>query len=183
MPLRQHLLVSGRALKRWFIAQCIDSVMVGALWWIGLAILGVPWAPLWALFAAVFQIIPHIGGVLTLIGPLCATILEGNGWEGIAYLLGLYAIVMVVDGFVLQPMILRRTAKVPVWASIIVPIVMGYFFQFWGILLSAPMLAIFFALKAHRKEARQLPPAVEVIPPRHVEARQHRESPPAVIEG
>lgn len=182
MPVRQHLLVTGRALKRWFLAQCIDSALVGALWWIGLALLGVPWAPLWAFCAAVFQFIPHIGGVLTLLGPLCATIIDGNGWEGLAYLLGLYALIMVLDGFVLQPVLLKRTSKVPVWASIIVPLVMGYFFQFWGILLSAPMLAIFFALKAHRKEARQLPAPVQIIPPQVAVHRRSRETPPLVIE-
>ncbi len=181
--MRQHLLVSGRALKRWFVAQCLDSLFVGVLWCVGLLVLGVPWAPLWALLAAVFQFIPHIGGVLTLLGPLLATLLEGNSWEGILYLLGLYAVIVALDGLLFQPMLLKRTSKVPVWASIIVPLVMGYFFQFWGILLSAPLLAIFFALKTHRKETRQLPPPVQLIPPAIPSRRRSREAPPAVIEG
>ncbi|ABF41235.1 putative transporter [Candidatus Koribacter versatilis Ellin345] len=181
--MRQQLRITGRALKRWFLAQCLDSLIVAAMWWLGLALLGVPWAPLWAFFAAIFQFIPHIGGVLTLIGPLGATLLEGNGWEGTAYVLGLYAVVMVLDGFIVQPMILKRTARVPVWASIVVPLVMGYFFQFWGILLSAPMLAVFFALKAHRQESRrQLQSSVQILPPAVKVHRRAREVPPAVIE-
>ena len=39
---------------------------------------------------------------------------------------------------------MRRAAKVPVWASLVVPLVMGFFFQFWGVLLSAPLLAVFY---------------------------------------
>ncbi len=182
--MRQHLRITGRALTRWFLAQCLDSAIVGAMWWLGLALLGVPWAPLWAAFAAVFQFIPHIGGVLTLIGPMFATLLEGNGLEGMAFLLGLYAAIMLLDGFLVQPMLLKRTSKVPVWASILVPLVMGYFFQFWGILLSAPMLAVFFAFKAHRKEARlQLQSSVQVLPPPVRVHRPDRETPPLVIEG
>lgn len=183
MAVSGHIQITGRALKRWFIAQCIDSVCVGLMWLAGLLILGVPWAPLWAFLAACFHVIPHVGGVLALLGPMVATLIEGNGWEGALYLLFLYVIVMVVDGFVLQPALMRRTSKVPVWASIVVPLVLGYFFQFWGILLSAPILAVFYALKAHRRESRQLPPRVEVIPPAVAATRRVRTVQPPVIDG
>jgi predicted PurR-regulated permease PerM len=182
MSVQAHFQITGRALKRWFIAQCVDSALVGLLWLAGLLILGVPWAPLWALLAMLFQFIPHIGGVLTLLGPLGATLLAGKGGEGALYLLGLYAVVMVVDGLLIQPILLRRASKVPVWASILVPLIMGYFFSFWGVLASAPLLAIFFALKSHRREMRELPP-VEVIPPDISEPHRDRSVPPTVIEG
>jgi predicted PurR-regulated permease PerM len=42
---------------------------------------------------------------------------------------------------------MKRTAKVPVWASIVTPIVMGLLLGFWGVLLSAPMLAVIYAYK------------------------------------
>ncbi len=180
--MQSHLRITGQALKRWLIAQCIDSALVGLLWLAGLLILGVPWALLWAFLAAVFQFIPHIGGVLTLLGPLAATTIHGNGWEGVAYLLGLYALVMVLDGFLIQPVLLRRTSKVPVWASIIVPLVMGYFFQFWGILISAPLLAVFYAYRAHRRAELEAPPPVQVLPPDTPNRPEDRNASP-IIEG
>ena len=182
MSVRAHLQITGRALKRWLIAQCIDSALVGLLWFAGLLILGVPWAPLWAVLAMAFQFIPHVGGILTLLGPLGATLIEGNGGEGVLYLLGLYAVVMLLDGLLIQPILLRRTSKVPVWASILVPLVMGYFFSFWGVLVSAPLLTVFFALKGHRREMRELPP-VQIIPPAIDERPRGRSVPPPVIEG
>jgi predicted PurR-regulated permease PerM len=110
---------------------------------------------------------------------------EGNGWQGTLGLLILYAVVMVVDGFILQPIIMRRVSRVPVWASIIVPLVLGYFLNFWGVLLSAPLLAVFYGLRAHRKEQRELPPSVQIIPPSIGSRRRERDrdEPPAVIEG
>lgn len=178
----RHIQVTGAALKRWFIAQCIDSLCVSLLWLVGLLILRVPWAPFWALLAFGFQFIPHIGGVLTLVGPMFASLISRHrGWEETAFLLGLYALIIVVDGLIIQPILLKRTVRVPIWASILVPLVMGYFFQFWGVLLSAPLLAVFFALKRDRQEQRQLPP-VEVIPPEIAPHRPRGEQPP-VIEG
>lgn len=182
MQINGHVRVTGRALKRWFIAQCIDSLCVAGLWLAGLLILGVHWAPFWALLAAAFHFIPSIGGLLSLLGPVAATLLEGNGWQGLLHLLILHAIVMVVDGLILQPTLMRRTSKVPIWASILVPLVLGFFFNFWGVLLSAPLLAVFYALRTHRRELKELP-AVQIIPPAEGSHRRSRTDQPPIIEG
>lgn len=183
MEFRSHIQLTGRALGRWFLAQCLDSVCVAFLWLIGLLIIGVPWAPFWAFLAAGFHFIPHFGPLLSLLGPLCAALIEGLGWMGLLKLLCVYAIIMVVDGFVLQPLIMRRTAKVPFWASLFVPLVFGYFFSFWGVLLAAPALAVFYAFRARHREMRQLPPPVEIIPPEIEPPRRNREPQPPIIEG
>jgi predicted PurR-regulated permease PerM len=144
-----HVRLTGGALKNWIVAQAQDSVAVGLLWLVGLYILRVPWAPLWALLAAALQIVPHIGPVLGLIGPVLAATFRWMDWEHPLYVLILYAVVVVVDGLFLQPYIMRRTAKVPIWASILTPIVLGIFLPLWGVLLSAPLLAVAYAYKAH----------------------------------
>ena len=108
--------VTGGALRRWFIAQCYDSLAVGALWWLGLDYLHVPWAPFWAILAAGLQFIPHFGPVLAFMGPALVA-LFAVGFEQFLYVLILYGVIIVVDGLVLQPVIMRRSAKVPIWAS------------------------------------------------------------------
>src|SRR5215469_15005720 len=156
MDFREHVNVTGGALKNWAIAQLQDSIAVGVLWWIGLAILKVPWAPLWAFLAAVLQIVPHIGPVLGLLGPVLAAALRWQDWEHPFYVLILYAIVVVVDGFFLQPYIMKRTARVPIWASLLTPIVLGFLIPFWGVLISAPLLAVVYAYK--ERQARLTAP-------------------------
>ena len=42
---------------------------MGLLWLIGLYIIRVPGAPLWALLGAVFQFVPQIGAVLGVMAP------------------------------------------------------------------------------------------------------------------
>ena len=63
------------------------------------------------------------------------------------YVLILFAVVMVVDGLFLQPYLMKRTAKVPFWASLVTPIVLGIIIPFWGILLAPPLLAIVYAFR------------------------------------
>jgi predicted PurR-regulated permease PerM len=148
MNLDDHLRTAGGALKNWAVAQLQDSVLVGVLWLAGLDVLHVPWAPLWALVAALLQIVPHLGPILSMIGPVLAATLRFRDWEHPLGVLILYAIIVVIDGLLLQPLIMRRTAKVPLWASILVPIVLGVLWPFWGVLVAAPLLAVVYAYKA-----------------------------------
>ena len=147
MPAADHVRITASALKHWAIAQLQDSLAVGLLWLLGLWIIRVPWAPLWALLAAVLQIVPHFGPILGLLGPVLAAALR---WQHPLYVLILYAVIVVVDGFLLQPYIMRRVARVPMWASILVPLVLGFVIPFWGFLLAPPLLAVVYAYKSRR---------------------------------
>ena len=153
-----HFRITGGALKNWAIAQSQDSVAVAALWLVGLLILKVPWALFWAVLAAILQLIPHLGPVLGMIGPVLAATIKFGDWEHPLYVLILYAIIVVVDGFFLQPYFMRRTAKIPIWASILAPLMLGLIWTGWGALLAAPLLAIVYAYKAHQKRAIDAPP-------------------------
>src|SRR5882762_9693815 len=141
MDIGEHARVIGGALKNWAIAQLQDSLAVGFLWWLGLYLLKVPWAPFWAVLAAALQIVPHIGPVLSLLGPVLASWIHWRSLEHSFYVLMLYAGIVVVDGFFLQP-------------SILTPIVLGVIIPFWGVLISAPLLAVVYAYKERQARMR-----------------------------
>lgn len=154
MDVGGHVRMTATALKNWAIAQFQDSLAVGALWWIGLSVLHVKLALLWAVLAAILQVIPHLGPALALIGPVIAAAVWWQDWKHLIGVLVLYAIIAVVDGLLLQPYIMRRTAKVPIWASILAPIILGIVWPFWGVLIAPPLLAIVYAYKAHYEGRR-----------------------------
>jgi predicted PurR-regulated permease PerM len=157
MSLGEHARITGGALKNWAIAQLQDSIAVGLLWWIGLYLLKVPWAPFWAVLAAALQIVPHIGPILSLLGPVLAAGIRWGSLERSLYVLMLYAGIVIVDGFFLQPYIMKRTARVPIWASLLTPIVLGILIPFWGVLISAPLLAVVYAYKERQSRMVQKP--------------------------
>jgi predicted PurR-regulated permease PerM len=163
MQFSRHVNITGGALRQWFVAQCYNSAAVGALWWAGLQYLHVPWAPFWAILAAGLQFIPHFGPVLAFFGPGLVALFAG-GFEQFLYVLILYGIIIVIDGLVLQPVIMRRTARVPIWASLIVPILLSLMFGFWGLLLAAPLLAVIYAYRAYWKK-REAPVIPRQTPP------------------
>lgn len=145
---RGALRTAGTALLGWWRATTLDALLVGVLWLAGLALLRVPLAPLWALLGALCQFIPGVGGALALIGPAISLVLSsGHDWYSLGYLLGLYGVIAVLEGLVIGPYILHRTTRVPWWAAMLGPIVLGLVIPFWGVLLAPPLLALVFAFR------------------------------------
>jgi predicted PurR-regulated permease PerM len=153
--IEEHLRLTESALKNWLIAQCADSLTVGAIWYIGLRALGVPLAPLWAGLAAVLQFVPHLGPALGMVAPTITAAIHWGDWRHPLYVLILYAGIVVADTLALQPYIMKRTAKVPLWASILAPIVLAFVIPFWGVFLAPPLLAVVYAYKHHLKAREQ----------------------------
>ena len=130
----------------------------------------------WAAIAAVLQIVPHLGPILGLLGPVLAATIRWRDWEHPLGVLILYAIVVVIDGLLLQPYIMRRTAKVPIWASILAPIVLGMLWPFRGVLVAAPLLAVLYAYKTQYQKKRNAGDANE-------DTRRHPEAQPKSENG
>jgi predicted PurR-regulated permease PerM len=145
-----HLRTAGSALVNWWRAVTIQGLCVAVLWLTGLLLLRVPLAPVWALIAGLMTLVPNFGGVIALLGPAFSILVSQPSMYRLCILLGLYAVIVVIDQLMLQPLIMKRVTRVPVWASILAPIVLGIIIPFWGILLAPPLLAVVYAFRRPR---------------------------------
>ena len=136
---------AGSALLGWWRAVTLDALIVGVLWFVGLELMHVPFAPMWALLGGVLQFIPTYGGMIALIGPVLSVALSGHDEWRLGLVLGLYGVIVILEGLVIGPYVLHRTTRVPWWASLLGPIVLGILIPFWGVLLAPPLLAVVFA--------------------------------------
>ena len=150
----RHVAKAGKALLGWWRAMTLDALLVGVLWLAGLWLLHVPLAPLWALLGALAQFIPNVGGMVALIGPALSLLFAGRNWEQFGLLLCLYAVIVFIDQLGIQPFLMKKITKVPIWASIFVPIVLGILIPFWGVLLAPPFLAVIFSFR--KPQARRI---------------------------
>ncbi len=148
-----HLRTAGVALVNWWRAVTIQGLCVAVLWLIGLLLLHVPLAPLWALIAGLMTLVPNFGGIIALLGPAFSILVSQPSMYRLCILLGMYAVIVVIDQLLLQPLIMKRVTRVPVWASILAPIVLGIVIPFWGILLAPPLLAVVYAFRRPRPPA------------------------------
>ncbi len=141
---------AGTALVNWWRAVSIEALCVAVLWFLGLWLLHVPLAPVWAIIAGLMTFIPNFGGVLALLGPVFSVLFSGHDEYRLGLVLGLYAAIVIIDQLLIQPLLLKRVTRVPIWASILVPIVLGVIIPFWGVLLAPPLLAVVYAFRKPR---------------------------------
>lgn len=141
------LKTAGTALVNWWRAATLDALIVAVLWLIGLELIRVPFAPLWAILGGLLQIIPTFGGMIALIFPVLAVAFSGHDEWRLGLVLGLYGLIVILEGLVIGPYVLHRTTKVPWWAAFFGPIALGILIPFWGVLLAPPLLAIVFAFR------------------------------------
>ncbi len=148
-PYDHPLRTAGGALAGWWRAVTLDAAIVGVIWLVGLELLHVPLAPLWALLGALFQLVPGVGGMLAVAGPAIGTSLAGGEdvLFHLAMVLGLYGLIAVLEGLVIGPYVLHRQTLVPWWASFLGPIVLGILIPPWGVLIAPPLLAMIFAFR------------------------------------
>jgi len=156
MTLGHHFELTFSALKRWFVAQCYDALIVALLWLAALCYLRIPLAAFWAILGGLLQFVPHFGPLLALLGPTVALLLARAAWAQYTGLLIPYAGIALVDGLFLQPYLMRRQNRVPMWASIVAPLVLGLLIPFWGVFLAPPLLAVIYAYLRRRRMRHEM---------------------------
>lgn len=135
---------SGGALRLWIKGQLISMTIVGLLTWIGLAIVGVPSAFALGVIAALLEIIPYVGPILSAIpGLLLALIL---GPEKALWALAVYVVVQQVEGNVLQPLVQRKVVTIPPAITLFGMVAAGLLFGFLGLIFAAPAAVVTYVL-------------------------------------
>lgn len=125
----------------WMQGQVLLSVIVGVLVYLGLLIIGVPYALLLAVFTALIEIIPIFGSLLS--GLVAVMIGYSDGGVAIAAIVaGLYIVVNQFESNLIYPLIVKKIVGVPP-LLVVVALIAGYTLAgFLGAVLSVPVAAV-----------------------------------------
>jgi predicted PurR-regulated permease PerM len=125
----------------WMQGQILLSFIVGILVYLGLLIIGIPYALLLAVFTAIAEIIPIFGSLIA--GTIAVIIAFSNGGVALAAIvLGLYVVVNQFEANLIYPLIVKKVVGVPP-LLVIVALIAGYTLAgFLGVLLSVPFAAV-----------------------------------------
>lgn len=132
---------SEKKIGLWLQGQLLLAVIIGVLTFLGLSILGVPSAMFLALVAAVLELIPVFGLLLSLI-PAVAIALADGGITLAIMVLGLYIIIQQFENHLIYPLVVRKIIGIPPILVIITLLVGAKLAGFLGILLSVPLAAV-----------------------------------------
>jgi predicted PurR-regulated permease PerM len=115
--------------------------VLGALTWIGLELLRVPYALAFGVFTGLVAIVPFFGTLVSTLLP-ALFILGGGATIGHALLVVLLGVVVhLVEANIVAPMIMQRQVHLPPVLSILSVLVMAHLLQVIGLLVAVPVLA------------------------------------------
>lgn len=131
---------SQEKIGKWMQGQLILALIVGVLLYLGLTILGVPYALLLAVLAAVFELIPVFGQILAAI-PAVAIGLGTGGVTEALLIIGLYVLVQQFEAHLIYPVVVKKVVGIPPLMVILALLIGFQLFGFLGVLLSVPLAA------------------------------------------
>ena len=151
--LRKTLAEMALTLRRLMAGRIVGMVFEGFFTWIALEMFGVPMAALLGILTGLLAFIPNIGAVVS--GLLMATVGFSVSVETGLAAVAIYFVVQTFDGYVVIPMIARKTVDLPPALVLGAQLIMGLLFGIIGLLLADPLLAMLKVALVRRSEANQ----------------------------
>jgi predicted PurR-regulated permease PerM len=129
-------------IQSYVVGLLIETACVAALNSVGLLILGVQYAVLLGIIAAILNLIPYIGGLVATV--LTVLVTFGNQPDPSIMLgvLGVFLFVQFIDNNLLVPMIVGSKVRVNALVSIVGVLIGGALAGVSGMFLSIPAIAI-----------------------------------------
>lgn len=125
----------------WMVAVGIDMAVLGTLLWLGLALIGLPFAVGFATFSAFMTIIPNYGSVISAVPPLLAGLSQSP--TRALLVLVVYLVVNQIEGNLILPLIMARTVDMHPAVVAIGLLIMAALFGLIGVFIAIPLLSLF----------------------------------------
>lgn len=126
----------------------LDSLIIGVLCFIFMAIMGWPYAVLVSVIVGVTNFIPFFGPFIGGI-PSALLLCTDNIWTGIYF--GIFTVVLQqVDGNVIKPKVLGESIGLPSFWVMFSIVVGGGLFGFMGMILAVPVFALIWSYAGYR---------------------------------
>jgi predicted PurR-regulated permease PerM len=132
------------ALRWWLLGRIVTMFIVGILTGGGLAILGVPFAFILGLLAAILNFIPNVGPLIA--GVPAVMVGFSQGGTTVLYIVLLYLVIQSLEGYLISPYIQQQAVSTPPALVLIAQLVLGADFGILGLLLASPLVVVVMVL-------------------------------------
>jgi putative permease len=129
-------------------ARFFEAAIVGFVVWTGLAIIGFPYAPLLAIFAALTNLIPYIGPIIGAVPAVLITLIAEEGAMyhsmGISLVIvtSIYFIAQLIDVLFIIPFVVAKIVNLHPVTVILVIIIGAQLMGILGMVISIPVASV-----------------------------------------
>ncbi len=129
---------SQQKIGQWMQGQLLLMLLVGVLVFLGLTILGVEHAFLFALLAGLLEVIPLFGPIISSIPAIFVGFSDGGITQALL-VGGLFVIIQQFENHLIYPLVVHKVVGVPAMVVILALIIGAQLGGFLGALLSVPI--------------------------------------------
>ena len=130
----------AKTLRRLLAGRLFGMALEGVMTGVALMIFGVPMALVLGIITGILAFIPNIGAIVS--GILMVAVGFSAGMHTGFAAIGIYLFVQTLDGYVIIPMVARRTVDLPPALTLSMQILAGTLFGVLGLTLADPMTAM-----------------------------------------
>jgi predicted PurR-regulated permease PerM len=129
----------GKVLRYWMLGQLIDMAVVGILSTAGLFLLHVPLPLALGLLAGFLTFVPYLGAILA--GIPAVIVASTVSAATVLWVIALYFVCHIVEGYVVAPVVSRRTVRLPPAITLLSISAFGEVYGLFGALIATPLAA------------------------------------------
>lgn len=133
---------SDHMISRYLRGQLTVALLLGTITGVGLMLTRFPHAGTLGLIVAVFNIIPYLGIVLSLVPAVFIALVSGSVGLSLLKVAAVYGIAQLLEGSVISPRIVGDSVGLHPVTVLLVISLGGYFFGFVGLLIGVPAAAV-----------------------------------------
>jgi predicted PurR-regulated permease PerM len=123
----------------WMEGVALDMLITGVLLYVGLSLIGIEFAIVFAILSAVLVLIPYYGAILGAIPPTLFALTDSPGKALLA--LGVYILVQQVESNLTVPLVMAQRVRLHPALVAIGVLVVGQLFGFVGLFVAVPILS------------------------------------------
>lgn len=129
-----------RKMGQWFRAQLLLGALIGALIYIGLTVLGIKYAIVFAFIAAILELVPIVGPILAAAPAVLIAFLQSPFLALMVVIL--YIVVQQLESHVIVPVVMKSTIGISPIVVVISLLVGAQLAGIIGLLLAVPVAAV-----------------------------------------
>jgi predicted PurR-regulated permease PerM len=140
---------AGQRISRYLLSQLLVNAAYGLPIGVGLTVIGIPNAALWAILAALARFIPYLGIIIAACFPLALAVAVDPGWMLLLWTILLFVAIELVVANVIEPWLYGARTGLSSVALIAAAIFWTWLWGPIGLLLSTPLTVCLGVLGRH----------------------------------
>jgi predicted PurR-regulated permease PerM len=140
---------AGELISRYLLMQFIINATMGIAVGIGLYFIGVPYAALWGLSAAVLRYLPYVGPWIAAVLPIAVSLVTAPGWQQVGLVVVMFLVLELLSNNVMEPLLYGHSVGLSSLAVIVAAIFWTWLWGPIGLVIATPITACLVVLSRY----------------------------------